>query len=110
MTTDDPPEDAGRPHGEPHAGDPSSPHPSAALNQRAVLSVGLGVVAFVLLVIEPFGSLVLSMPAVTTGTHARREILASGGTQRGADLAGAGLAIGGATLLLAVVAVFLDLL
>lgn len=83
---------------------------AAPLNHRAVLSVGLGVVAFLLLVVEPFGSLVLSLPAITTGTHARREILASGGAERGADLAGAGLAIGGATALLAVVAVFLDLL
>lgn len=108
MTTDDPSEDTGQ-HGGADAGDPSAP-PPAALSQRAVLSIGLGVVAFVLLVIEPFGSLVLSLPAVTTGTHARREVLASGGTQRGADLAGAGVAIGGATFLLAVVAVFLDLL
>lgn len=109
MTTDDPSEDASQNSGQ-HEGDDARPRPAPALNRRAVLSVGLGVVAFVLLVIEPFGSLVLSLPAVTTGTHSRREILASGGTQRGADLAGAGLAIGGATLLLAVVAVFLDLL
>ena len=106
MTSDDPADHAGRDAGR----DVDHPLPGATLNQRAVLSVGLGLVAFVLLVVEPFGSLVLSLPALTTGTHSRREILASGGTQRGGDLAGAGLAIGGATLLLAVVAVFLDLL
>ncbi len=86
------------------------PEPSPPLHQRAVLSAGLSVVAFALLLVEPFGSLVLSLPAVTTGVHARREIQASGGTQRGFDLAGTGLAIGSSTLLLAVVAVFLDLL
>lgn len=109
MTTDDPFEDASADI-EAHRGDPGSPHETATLNQRAILSVGLGVIAFLLLVVEPFGSLILSLPAITTGVHSRREIFASAGTQRGADLAGAGLAIGGSTLLLAVVAVFLDLL
>lgn len=84
--------------------------PRAPMNQQAALSVGLGLVAFLLLVVEPFGSLLLSLPALTTAVHARREIVASDGAQRGFDLAGAGLAIGSATLLLAVVAVFLDLL
>lgn len=90
--------------------DAETPEPSAPMNQRAVLSAGLSVAAFALLVVEPFLSLVLSLPAITTGVHGRREIQASAGTQRGFDLAGAGLAIGSATLLLAIVAVFLDLL
>lgn len=109
MTTDDPFEDASADI-EAHPADSLSPHEAPRVNQRAILSVGLGGVAFLLLVVEPFGSLILSLPAITTGVHSRREILASSGTQRGADLAGAGLAIGGSTLLLAVVAVFLDLL
>lgn len=109
MTIDDPSEDADASAGA-HETDPAGPHEAAPVNQRAILSVGLGGVAFLLLVVEPFGSLILSLPAITTGVHSRREILASGGTQRGADLAGVGLAIGGSTLLLAVVAVFLDLL
>ncbi len=80
------------------------------MNPRAMLSVGLGVVAFALLVVQPFLSLLLSLPALTTSVHARREIAAAGGAQRGFDLAGAGLAVGSATLLLSIVAVFLDLL
>lgn len=108
MTTDDPSEDSADLGSAPE--DPAHTQGSAPVHQRAILSVGLGVVAFLLLVVEPFGSLVLSLPAITTGVHARREIAMSGGARRGADLAGLGLAIGGSTLLLAVVAVFLDLL
>lgn len=109
MTTDDASEDSGAGIGSSQE-DPAHALGSAPVHPRAILSVGLGVVAFLLLVVEPFGSLILSLPAITTGVHARREIALSGGAQRGTDLAGFGLAIGGSTLLLAVVAVFLDLL
>lgn len=91
-------------------GESPSETPRPPLNQRAVLCVVLGVVAFVLLLVEPFLSLVLAIPSVTTAVSARGEVMKSRGGQRGFDLAGTGLAIGSATLLLAVVAVFIDLL
>lgn len=87
-----------------------SPGERPPLNQRSVLSFGLGAVAFVLLVVEPFLSMILSLPALTIGVHARSAIRASDGAERGFELAGIGIAIGSATLILSVVAVFLDLL
>jgi hypothetical protein len=84
--------------------------PAAPLHRRALLCVVLGLAAFALLLVEPFLALALSLPAVTIAVHARREVLASRGALRGHDLAGAGLALGVATLPLAVVALFLDLL
>lgn len=80
------------------------------MNQRAVLSLGLGIVAFVLLVVQPFLSMILSLPTLTIGVHARSVIRASDGAERGFELAGIGMMIGSATLLLSIVAVFLDLL
>lgn len=89
----------------------SSNNPSQPpMNQRAVMSLGLAVVAFVLLAFEPFLSLVFSLPSLTMGVHARRAIAANDEPERGFDLAGTGLVIAAATLLLAVVAIFLDLL
>ncbi len=87
-----------------------SPGERSPLNQRAVLGFGLGVVAFVLLVVEPFLSMILSLPSLTIGVHARNAIRASDGAERGFELAGIGIALGSATLILSVVAVFLDLL
>lgn len=87
-----------------------SPGDRPPLNQRAVLSLGLGFIAFVLLVVEPFFSMILSLPALTIGVHSRIAIRASHGAERGFELAGIGIAMGSATLILSVVAVFIDLL
>lgn len=79
-------------------------------HQRAILSIVLAVLGFVLLAFQPFLSLALSLPALTTGVHARREIAAAGGVDGGSDLAATAVLIAAATLPLSIVALFLDLL
>lgn len=67
-------------------------------HQFAVYSVALGIGAFACLYFFPFGCLVLGVPSITTGVHARREIAASRGQLTGDSTAVTGLIIGGAAL------------
>lgn len=87
-----------------------SPGERPPLNQRAILSVGLGAGGFALLAVEPFLSMILSLPAITIAAQSRNQIRESDGAERGSELARIGLMIGCTTLLLSVVGVFLDLL
>lgn len=72
-------------------------------NRKAIISVVFGVAGFLCLYAFPFGAFALGLPAITTGIHARREIVESGGTERGDGLAAAGLIVGGAAMFFAAV-------
>lgn len=69
----------------------------------ATYSVALGVGAFACLFFFPFGCLVLGVPSITTGVHARREIAASRGELTGDSTAVTGLIIGGAALITGII-------
>lgn len=71
---------------------------AGATHRFAVYSVVLGIGAFAALYVFPFGCLVLGVPSITTGVHARREIAASKGELTGDSTAVIGLTIGGAAL------------
>ncbi|MEV7396141.1 DUF4190 domain-containing protein [Aeromicrobium sp. NPDC092404] len=101
MTTNEPPPA----HGEP---DPSSglPGDGAGLptNRKAIYSVLYGAAAFPCAFLVPFLAAVLSVPAITCGVHARREIKESKGQEDGDLVAVIGLTIGATTLALVVLA------
>jgi len=67
-------------------------------NRKAILSVAYGVLAFAAIYLFPVVGLVLGVPSVTTGVHARREIAASRGGQTGDSLAVIGVMIGAAAI------------
>lgn len=69
-----------------------------ATHRFAIYSVVLGIGAFACLYVFPFGCLVLGVPSITTGVHARREIAASKGELGGDSLAVTGLMVGAAAL------------
>lgn len=90
-----------------------SPHGSSAgaasFHRLAVVSIVTGVIAFVLVVaVEPMLGVLLCFPAITSGVWGRREIAASDKPVRGFDLAGYGLALGVASLVLWVATLVLD--
>lgn len=95
MTTNEPPPAQGEP-------DPSSglPGDGAGLptNRKAIYSVLYGAAAFPCAFLLPFLALVLSVPSITCGVHARREIQESRGTEGGDMTAVVGLTIGATTL------------
>lgn len=78
----------------------SDPGPTTppATSRKAVLSIVYGVCAFAAIYLFPVGGLVLGIPSITTGVHARREIAASKGAQTGDSLAVIGLMIGGGAI------------
>lgn len=82
------------------ASEPSDPRPTTppAVNRLAVLSIVYGVIAFAVIYVFPVGGLVLGVPSITTGVHARRQIIASKGAQTGDSLAVIGLMIGGGAI------------
>lgn len=80
------------------------------LNRKALFSVLIGVASFLCLFVFPFGAFALGIPAITTGIHARREIVESKGEQDGDNLAVCGLIIGGAGLVFGIIALGLTAL
>lgn len=73
------------------AGDPVT-------NRKAIYSVVCGVLAFACIYLSPFGGLLIGVPSVTSGIHARREIAEAKGSQSGDSLAVIGLMIGGGAI------------
>ncbi len=67
-------------------------------NRKAIYSVILGAVAFPWLFVYPFFAFALAVPSVTSGIFARREIVASKGTEGGDMTAVVGLTIGATTI------------
>lgn len=80
------------------------------MNPKAVFSIVYGVLAFAVIYVLPAGGLVLGVPAITSGVHARREIAASRGQQSGDSLAVYGLMIGGGAILTVVLSWIVPLL
>ncbi len=74
--------------------EPDDPTAPPATNRKAVVSVVYGVLAFACIYVFPIGGLVLGVPSITTGVHARREIAESKGEQTGDSTAVIGLMIG----------------
>lgn len=77
------------------------------VNRKAIYSVVCGFAAFAVLWAFPFGAFVLGVPAVTAGVHARREIALGRNSERGDNLAVAGITAGATTLALAVFTVLM---
>ena len=71
-------------------------------NRKATYSLLLGIAAFACVYLFTFGAFALGVPAITTGVHAKREIAASRGTEGGDGIAGIGLIVGGAAIVVAV--------
>lgn len=67
-------------------------------NRKAVYSVVCGVLAFACIYLAPIGGLLIAVPSVTSGIHARREIATSEGLQRGDTIAVIGLMFGGGAI------------
>ncbi len=88
----------------------SGPSVDAVTNRKAIYSVVCGVVAFACVYVTPFLGLLLAIPSITSGIHARREIAASKGEQTGDSAAVIGQMIGGGALVTAVLASLLPLL
>jgi hypothetical protein len=96
--------------GEPAAAGQDVPDQQVTLNRKAVLSVVCGVLAFACIYVSPFGGFVLSLPSLTSGVHARREIVAAKGQQTGDTLAVTGLMIGGGAMVTVVLSELIVLL
>jgi hypothetical protein len=96
--------------------DPSSPSDSSGgdggvpLNRKATYSIVFGIAAFACLYVFPFGALALGVPSITTGVHARREIVESHGREAGDGLAVSGLIVGGMALATFLVSGIIDAL
>lgn len=80
---------------EPEATAPTEP---PVTNRKAVYSVVCGVLAFAGIYVTPFLGLLIGLPSITSGIHARREIIASKGEQGGDSLAVIGLMVGGGAI------------
>ena len=76
----------------------AGPTDPVALNRKAVFSIVCGIVAFALIYVEPVGGLLVAVPSITSGLHARREIVAAHGLQSGDSAAVIGLMIGGGAI------------
>jgi hypothetical protein len=90
------------------SGDPGDS--DGQVNRKAVWSVVCGIVAFATLYVFPFGALVLGFPAITSGIHARREIIDSKGEQHGDTVGVIGIMIGAGAIVTFLVSGALDLL
>lgn len=88
----------------PGTGDADGP----AMNRKALFSILFGVAGFAILFAFPYGGFVLGLPAITTGIHARREIVEAQGRETGDGLAVCGLIIGGAAIVVAVITFGMD--
>jgi hypothetical protein len=94
---------------------PASPSTSSSAtppvtNRKAIVSVVYGVCAFAVIYVVPLGGLVLGVPAITSGVHARREIAAARGAQSGDLLAFCGLTIGAGAIVTVVLSWLVPLL
>ncbi len=72
----------------------AAPVEGAVTNRKAIYSVACGIAAFACVYVTPFLGLLVALPSITSGIHARREIAASKGEQTGDSLAFVGLMIG----------------
>jgi hypothetical protein len=79
-------------------------------NRKAVVSVVYGVCAFAVIYVVPIGGLVLGVPAITSGVHARREIAEARGAECGDMLAFCGLTIGAGAIVTVVLSWLVPLL
>lgn len=89
--------------------EPAGPVGRPATNRKAVYSLLCGVVAFGCIYVTPFLGLMVAVPAVTSGVHARREIADALGTQGGDSIAVIGLMIAGGAIVTVVLSWLLQL-
>lgn len=99
MSTTEPPEDQQAPEGGP------PPH-----NRKAVFSVVVGVIAFALIYVSPTAALLVALPSLTSGVHARREVAASKGAETGDSTAVIGLMVGAGAIVTVVLSWLLPVL
>jgi hypothetical protein len=74
------------------------------VNRKAVYSLVCGVVAFALIYLAPLAGLLMGLPSIASGVHARREIVAAHGRQSGDTVAVIGLMVGGGAVVTVVLA------
>ena len=74
--------------------DPGDLEPGVT-NRKAVYSLVCGILAFACIYVTPFLGLLVAIPSITSGIHARREIALSKGEQTGDSTAVIGLMVGG---------------
>ncbi|MBC7631004.1 DUF4190 domain-containing protein [Aeromicrobium sp.] len=79
-------------------------------NRKATYSLLFGIAAFACVSVFTFGGFALGIPAITTGIHARREIALSRGAEGGDNIAGIGLIVGGAAIVVAIITFGIDAL
>ena len=79
------------------------------LSRKALYSVGCGIVAFACIYVTPFVGLLIALPSITSGVHARREIAAAKGGLTGDSIAVIGLMIGGGAVVTVLLSSALDL-
>lgn len=79
------------------------------MSRKAAYSLVCGIAAFAAIYLDPFAGLLVAMPSIASGVHARREIAASRGQLTGDTVAVIGLMVGGGALVTVVLSWALDL-
>jgi len=80
------------------------------MSRKAVYSLACGVLAFAAIYLDPVAGLLVAMPSIASGLHARSEIAASKGKQTGDTVAVIGLMVGGGAIVTVVLSWALDLI
>jgi tetrahydromethanopterin S-methyltransferase subunit C len=86
----------------------SGPATQTTVSRKAVYSLVCGVLAFAAIYLAPFAGVLLALPSIVSGVHARREIAASKGHLSGDTVAVIGLMVGGGAIVTVVLSWALD--
>ncbi|MFC5678975.1 hypothetical protein [Aeromicrobium endophyticum] len=87
----------------------SGPAAPPAVSRKAVYSLACGALAFAAIYLDPFAGLLVALPCIASGVHARTEIAASKGRLTGDTVAVIGLMVGGGAIVTVVLSWALDL-
>ena len=88
----------------------SGPAAPPAVSRKAVYSLVCGVLAFAAIYLSPFAGVLVALPSLASGVHARREIAASQGRQTGDTVAVIALMVGSGAIVTVVLSWALDVL
>lgn len=86
----------------------SGPAAQTAVSRKAVYSLVCGALAFAAIYLDPFAGVLVALPSIASGLHARREIAASKGQLTGDTVAVIGLMVGGGAIVTVVLSWALD--
>ena len=79
------------------------------MSRKAVYSLVCGTLAFAAIYLDPVAGLLVALPSIASGVHARHEIAASRGRLTGDTIAVIGLMVGGGAIVTVVLSWALDL-